>query len=247
MRVARWVWVGRCGLLGVVLVIGVGGFGPLSERAWGQQPLTDPRLSITVGGEFTSRNVDEKGTAGEFSGTANSGRVLVTLAFKPIPQVTLYGVGGGADLQIDEFDGYSANMGGIYGGGLTVSTDTLRGTSLFLDGRYLRFVTDDTTYPFGVPSQETITWNEYRARIGIRDRHFAVSPYGGIQVSFVRGEDHVDNYGGSPTTFDLEEQDTVGIFGGITIPLDPRGRTWFFTEFDLFDEYAISGGLTFAL
>ena len=79
------------------------------------------------------------------------------------------------------------------------------------------------------------------------DRHFPVSPYGGIQVSFVRGEDHVNNYGGSPTTFDLKEQDTVGLFGGVTMPIDPQGRIKFFAEFNLIDEYAIRGGLTFGL
>jgi len=247
MRDTRPEWTGRCWLLVGVLVLGIGGFGPLGQQAWAQQ--RESPLSLTVEGEFTSRNVEEHGPALPYnvSGTADSGRLLATLAFKPIPQVTLYGVGGGADLQIDEFDGYSANMDGIYGGGLTLSTDIMRGTMLFIDGRYLRSATEATSYPFNVPSQEKITLNEYRARIGIRDRHFAVSPYGGIQVSFVRGEDHVNNYGGSPASFDVEEQDTVGIFGGVTIPLDPRGRVRFFTEFDLFDEYAIKGGLILGL
>jgi len=235
----------RCGLLGGMLVMGIGGVGPLGERTWGQQ--AESPLSITVEGGFTSRDVEEQGQAGKFYGTADSGRLLATLAFKPISQVTLYAVGGGADLQINQFDGYSSNMDGIYGGGLTLSTNILPATKVYLDGRYLRSVTDSTTYPFGAPSQEKITWNEYRARIGIKDMHFAVSPYGGIQVSFVRGEDHVNNYGGSPASFDLEEQDTVGIFGGVSVPLDPRGRMRFFTEFDLFDEYAIKGGLIFGL
>jgi len=253
----RWSWALRWGLLGGALIVGLGGFGPVGERAWGQP--AEPPLTLTVEGGFTSRDIEESGNAGggpySASGTADSGRLLVTLAFKPIPQLTLYGVGGGASLQIDDFDGYSANLDGIYGGGLTLSANVLPGASVFLDGRYLRSVTDNTVVmqcganvlcPFG--TGEKITWNEYRARLGVKSRFF-VSTYGGIQVSFVRADDHINQFqnSGVPATLHIEEQDQVGVFGGVTMPLDPQGRIRFFTEFNLFDEYAIRGGLTFAL
>jgi len=260
MRVARWVWVGRCGLLGFVLLLGIGGIGPFGERAWGQFQPKEPHLSLTVDIGFSSRNIEESGQVpggGSFSasGTADSVPLLATLAYTPIPQLTLYAVGGGTSLQINDFDGYSSNLGGTYGGGLTLSYNVMPGAAMFLDGRYLRYVTDDTVVmqcgggvlcPSG--TGETITWNEYRARLGVKSRSF-VSTYGGIQVSFVRGDDHINHFQntGSPVTFSIKEQDEVGVFGGVSIPLDPLRRIRFFTEFNLFDEYAIRGGLTFAL
>jgi hypothetical protein len=236
----------RWGRLIGAMLLGVGGIGMGISPAWGQ-PAELP-LSVTVEGGFTSRDIDENGAAGQFSGTADSGRLLVTLAYRPVPQVTLYVVGGGASLQIDEF-GYAANLDGIYGGGLTLSADLLPGASLFVDGRYVRLVSEDTVLPLinVSPTQETITWNEYRGRIGIKGRHPVLSPYGGLQVSFVRGHDQLDNFGGSPAMFRLEERNAIGLFGGVTIPLDPQGRVILFAEFNIIDENAVRTGLTFAM
>jgi hypothetical protein len=244
-RVGRQSWM-RVGLLGGAFLTGVGCLCAFGGPAWAQP--AEPPLSVTVEGGYTSRDIKEHGSAGSFSGTADSGRLLVTLAYRPVPQLTLYAVGGGTSLKIDEF-GYASNLDGIYGGGMTLSTDVLPVASLFVDGRYLRFVSDDTVWPLinSSPTREKITWNEYRARIGIKGRYFLISPYGGLQVSLVRGHDQLNDFGGVPATFRLEERDAVGLFGGVTIPLDPQGRAKLFGEFNIIDENAIRGGLMFAL
>jgi hypothetical protein len=257
---AQRAWIGRCGLLGAVLVVGIGGVGPFDEWAWGQQqPPKELHVSLTVEGGFTSRDVGESGNVlgshYSTSGTADSGRLLVTLAYSPIPEVTVYAVGGGATLQIDEFDGYSSSLDGMYGGGLTLSYNVLPMTAAFVDGRYLRYVTDDTVVMQCGPgvlcpsaTGETITWNEYRLRFGLKSR-MPITTYGGLQVSWVRAEDHINYFQdtGVPATLTLTEKDNVGVFGGISIPLDPLRRIRFFTEFNLFDEYAIRGGLTYSM
>ena len=255
MRVARWVWVGRCGLLGFVLLLGIGGVGPFGERAWGQG--RESPLTLTIEGGYTSRDIKETGQplTPPPTGTADSGQILVTLAYTPVPYLTLYAVGGGASLQINDFDGYSANLGGAYGGGLTLSYNILPVASVFVDGRYLHFATDDSVVMYCAPgvlcpfsTGEKITWNEYRMRVGAKTRSF-ISTYGGIQVSFVRGEDHINQFQNTGTSymFQITEQDEVGVFGGVSIPLDPLRRIRFFTEFNLFDEYAIRGGLTYSM
>ena len=221
------------------------------------QPRDLP-VSVTVEAGFLSRDVVVQETISggmlvEDSTIADSGRLLVTLAVTPIEPLTLYLTGGGASLDLDEF-GYHANIDGIYGGGATVTlyesssrSPGLSGFSLFLDGRYLRFVTDDvvlvdTGGPL-VSTTEEIAWNEFRARLGVRGQAFYLQPYGGIELSWVRGDDRLSGFG----TFDLEEEDNVGLFGGVLWPLDPQGRLTFFAEFNIIDENAIRAGLTFAM
>jgi hypothetical protein len=238
----------KWGLLAGALLIGVG---PVGAQAWAQ--LAESPLSVTVGGGYTSRIIKESGS----TATADIGRLLVTLAYQPRPQVMLYVVGGGSSLRIDDFNGYAADMNGIYGGGITLSAAVLPRASLFLDGRYLRSVTDDTVVmscgpntPCPSSTDEKITWNEYRVRLGVKSRFLSLAPYGGLQVSLVRGDDHLNpsyliNPSG-PETLDIKEQQTVGLFGGVTMPLDPKGRVSVFAEFDVIDENAIWAGLTYA-
>jgi hypothetical protein len=246
-RVGRrpWGWVGS------VMLIGLGCVGGFVGPVWGQ--TGEPPLSITVEGGYTSREIKESGSVGQFSGTADSGRLLVMLAYRPVPHLTLYAVGGGASLKIEQF-GYSADLNGSYGGGMTLSANLRPGMSVFLDGRYLRFVTDDRVVmscgpntPCSSATDERITWNEYRVRLGAKSRVLFMAPYGGLQVSLVRGDDHLNQYTntGVPMTLNIKEKEAVGMFGGVTIPLDPKGRMSVFAEFDIIDENAIRGGLTF--
>ncbi|MEW6324078.1 MAG: hypothetical protein AB1515_01690 [Nitrospirota bacterium] len=234
--------------------------------AWAAGPA-EPALaqsspvSLSIEAGFLSRDiaVQEEGPAPgtliDESTEADSGRVLLTLAVTPVPPVTLYAIGGGATLDLDEF-GYHGRMDGIYGGGLTVtlydsspSAPRASGFRFFLDGRYLRFVTDDQVIALvgGVPTtvNEEIAWNEARARFGVEGRYFGAKPYGGLELSRVWGDDRF----GAPVgdTFDVEEEDPIGLFAGISLPLDAQGRIAFFAEFNIIDENAIRAGLTFSL
>lgn len=239
-------------LLAVVMAAGVLGVIGLAGEVRAQP--VDPPFSITIEGDFTSRDIDGLADLSLQShvGRADSNRVLVTLSYAPIPPVRLYAVVGGADLIIDDV-GYSAGMNGIYGGGLTLTiyhSPMMPGLEVFLDGRYLRSVTNDTVFIGGPTStREEITWNEYRTRIGAKAHYWGVEPYGGIQVSFVRATDHLDQWPttGSPISFGLRENDQVGLFGGLTVALDPRGRAALFAEFNIIDENAVRAGLRFSM
>ena len=239
---------GRKSICATLLVLcGLFGF---SQVAHAQS--TDGLFAVTFEVGFISRDIETGEISGGFpvTTTADSGRVLVILEFSPIPEVRLYVVGGGAGLDLNEF-GFSADLDGMYGGGLTLTLYDvpLPDVALFLDGRYLRFVTDDVVVagsPFFAPTNEEITWNEYRARIGVKARVTnTIEPYGGVEVSLIRGDDRL----GAPvsTVFDIEEADAIGVFVGVRAMLDPQGRFSVFAEVNVIDEHAVRAGMTFAL
>jgi len=225
------------------------------DQVWAQPPRLP--VTVTVEAGFVSRDVIVQELVGgvlvEDNTIADSGRLLVTVAVTPVAPLTLYLVGGGASLNLDEF-GYNGNLDGIYGGGLTVTlyesasrAPGLPGLSLFIDGRYLRFVTDDLVLVNAggppVSTTEEITWDETRMRFGAKGRYYGFQPYGGIELSWVRGNDRLEGFG----SFDLREEDSIGLFGGMLLPLDPRGRLFLFAEVNVIDEYALRGGFVFAL
>jgi hypothetical protein len=233
--------------------------GWLAEGWLGQAWAQPPRLPVTVTVEagFVSRDIIVQelisGVLVEDTTIADSSRLLVTVAVTPVAPLTLYLLGGGASLNLDEF-GYNGNLNGMYGGGLTVTVyesasraPGLPGLSLFIDARLLRFVTDDVVLVTAggppVSTTEEITWDESRVRFGAKGGYYGFQPYGGIELSWIRGKDRLEGFG----SFNIREEDNIGLFGGLLFPLDPEGRLGFFVEVNIIDEYALRGGVVFAL
>ncbi|MCI0529692.1 MAG: hypothetical protein L0Y56_19800 [Nitrospira sp.] len=209
----------------------------------------DHFFSLDLLTQIQNRDVVEKGQSLanlKEKGDADSTRLLVRGGFRPIPSIQLYGLIGGADLSIDEFDRFNASMSVAYGGGIYLipyQSPFPRQFALFVDAQYLQFTAKDRvlTDVLGLPTEqdEEIRWKEYVAKFGIASDHDIFHPYGGLRFSFVRGRDILSVSG----RLRIQEDDTVGVFGGADIFLDPTKRAAFNLEFSLFDVDSISAGL----
>ena len=223
-----------------------------------------PYVQIETG--IVSRDIVEEDASIQgftFGGTAESTRVLARVGFNFNDFVSMYALGGGADLSIDEFNGFDSSLSGAFGGGVRFDmrvSPYRGGLRLFVEGSMLHTSADDTVQAdFGctaangctaaaqgafVPrlAQETIEWNEYTVLLGAAARYRAYGPYGGVRLSWVDATDKVrapadENFS---TEFradaDLKEQDNFGIFLGTDFYLDRSGKTALNLEFSLFDQ-----------
>jgi hypothetical protein len=200
--------------------------------------------------ELQERDVVEKGEPLapdilKFKGDAVSTRLLVRSGLRLIQSIALYGLVGGADLRIDEFDEFDAKMNLAYGGGINLVLfqspfpESLR---FFLDAYHLRFTAKDHVLTNVGPQDEKIRWREYVAKVGVDTHYYQFRPYGGLRISIMRGKDNLSDSG----SLDLEEDDNVGVFGGIDIFLDPTEAVAFNLEASLFDVNSIRAGFRFA-
>jgi hypothetical protein len=226
----------------------------------------EPYVQLETG--VHSRNVVEEGPAISgftVGGTANSTRVLATAGVGFNDVLTVFALGGGSKLSIDEFDAFNSSFSGAYGGGarftffLSPSRDGLR---LFAEGSVLRTTAEDTvqgsffcnaangcTAP--LPAQgdylprlakETIEWNEYTILLGAGTRYGAYGPYGGVRLSWLNAKDRVRaapdaNFStGYQADADLKEKDNFGVFFGTDMFLDRAGKTALNFEVSLFDQ-----------
>jgi hypothetical protein len=235
-----------------------------------QARAVEPYFQVNVG--TYSRDIEEKSPALQsfkINGTADSTRVIAKAGVNLGDILNLYLQGGGADLNIDDFDDYHASMNGAYGGGLRINlyrAPYRDGLKLFVDGNYLRYTTDDQvqiqrdcTGISGCPAspnnfsptiaKETIQWNEYTFLMGGSVRYFDFGPYGGIRLSKVDGTDRVHSAPDSTftTSFqakaDVKQQDDFGIFFGTDVFLDRAGKTALNFEVSLFDVYSFQAGI----
>jgi hypothetical protein len=137
-----------------------------------------------------------------------------------------------------------------YGGGLRLNlyrSPFPAPVEIFADAQYLQFTAKDhlVTDVIGqgpTPQDEEIRWREYTAKIGIDSDQHSFRPYGGLRYSLLRAKDILSSSG----ELKLQEDDNVGIFGGIDIFLDPTKRAALNLEFSLFDVNAIGGGFRLA-
>lgn len=215
-------------------------------------------LSFNLLAEAQERDVVEKGgklIGLKIKGDADSTRLLVRAGLHPTPSIELYGLVGGADLGIDDFDRFDASIDVAYGGGLGLvlfQSSFPRALRLFLDGYYLHFTAKDRVETIIVdastgietltPQDEEIRWDEYVAKFGLETRHDLFRPYGGIRFSLVRGKDLLSVSGKTR----LEEDDNLGVFGGVDIFLDPTEAVALSLELSLFDVNSFRAGLKLA-
>lgn len=240
--------------------------------------LSDEEIPRLIGFTFgvetgvTSRDVLDKDVPEpgfNFQGDAVSTRLLARIGLKFFDRVEIYGKGGGADLSVSEFDDYDARLAPAYGGGLHV--DLYQGArpdriKIFLDGSFLYFVTKDIVQALFCldtidPGQncgdtefiprmvdEKIRWREGTILAGGSFRHDYFEPYGGVRLSFVRGDDKldfkVDNNFSNPDhrDIDLEEDDNFGIFFGTNIYLDRNEKSAISLEVSAIDQFAFTAG-----
>lgn len=194
----------------------------------------------------------------KFEGDAVSTRLLARLGLSPIPPIEIFGLAGGADLSIDEFDQYDSNMDFAFGGGVHLilyETPSPGASHLFIEYSYLQFEAEDRVQveksSVNTIQDDEIRWREHVVQIGGDSRLGSVRPYGGLRFSIVRGEETftVVNGGGlaDPTIgpSDIEEDDLFGVFGGIDFFLDPADRVAFNLEASLFDVNSFRAGLRF--
>jgi len=237
-----------CGLLLLCLI-------SFPARASAQQRFdgTPGHFTLDLNIKFLERDITEKADAVfpfETSASPTSARLLARIAVDLTPNLQIYGLIGGSDLQVDEFDGFSSDFGAAYGGGLriTVYPETFRApVKLFFDGSFLRFRAKDTVFIsstglLGNPVDETITWNEGVFKFGVAGRHDFFEPYGGVRFSIVRGRDQLVGTTGSDTLH-FDEDIPIGLFAGTDIYLDRFRQTAFYVEANIIDENSVAAGV----
>lgn len=231
-------------------------------------PATAAGPYVQVGAGVSWRDVVEEGkdlVDFKIRGNAVSTRVLATAGVNLGDYVDLYVQGGGADLSVDEFNNYNADLSGAYGGGARITLyrsgtpDDLR---LYVEGNALRFNTDDriqgevlctagngcaadTGEPVSRIVTEKVDWTEYVARFGASGRGPGTRLYGGVRLSMVDGKDRIHgtpdaNFSqGFTSRLDLKQDDIFGLFFGLDMYLDRSEKTAVIFEASIFDEDAI--------
>lgn len=215
-------------------------------------------IETTVGGY--SRDIEERitdpapgGATVTAEGTADTTRLLARFGIRPIPILELYGLVGGADLTIDEFD-FSGDFDVAYGGGARLTfyqSPIYPGLKFYIEGNALQFESGDIhlvqlhrsdgTLLFYDFQNEKIRWTEYTGMVGIRGRYFLTEPYGGVRASWVSARDRIPGFG----DLHIRQQDAVGLFAGADIYLDRSRTVAINVEATAIDQNSIRGGLRF--
>lgn len=224
-------------------------------------------ISLAVETGITSRNVVEEHpafTGFTVSGDAVSTRLLAKIGLRFFDRVEIYGKGGGADLSVSEFNNYDSGPAPAYGGGIRLALyqgSRPEKIKIFMDGSFLYFVTEDTIQILDCPTatctgsdlvprmaDEKIRWREGTISAGGSFRHDYFEPYGGVRLSFIRGDDKLDVKADSnfPTPLDikvdLNEDNNFGIFFGTNIYLERNERSALSLEISAIDQFAFTAG-----
>jgi hypothetical protein len=222
-----------------------------------------PPVSIGVELGVVSRDIEEEGGLGGLSfgtaeGIADSVRLTARLSLGLAPGVAIFGEVGGADLAVDEFEGYRSDMHLSYGGGLRLSSVTSGYPGqpvVYADFRVSRLATNDqllldwcddlacataTTRP----SKEDLEWTEYAVGLGIRGALQGLRPFGGLQFSKLDGTDTARTLDGTQreARAEVREANPVGFFLGADIPLDRSGQSEITIKLSGIDENAFRVG-----
>ncbi len=201
-------------------------------------------IETTIGGY--SRDVEEPvpsaGTT--YESRADTTRLLARFGVRPVPILEIYGLAGGADLSLPDFDDFRGDFVGAYGGGARLTfyqSPIYPGLKFYIDGNVLQFESRDTHLVDTIVQEEKIRWTEYTGMVGIRGRYFLTEPYGGIRASWVSARDRIPSVG----DLHIRQQDSVGLFAGIDIYLDRSRTVALNIEGTAIDQNSIRGGLRF--
>jgi len=191
--------------------------------------------------------VEETGPGVNFKGDAESTRVLVRIATKPVRPLEVYLQGGMANLIIDEFNDYRGDYEFAYGGGLALTVYEYPGPERFkiltrIDTLHFETTDNILTKISNIDTfvKETIRWREYTLEgIGLwRSQYW--EPYIGARFSWLDSKDIIhDPRVGS---LSLEEDGNFGFVLGANLYLDPRENFAVNLEATLIDQNAIKVG-----
>ena len=195
--------------------------------------------------QVVSRRVVEETSPGvDFKGDAVSTRVMARVRVKPVKPLELYLQGGGANLKIDDFDGYRGDFGFAYGGGLNLTIYEEPGYNRFrlaLSGDALAFTTDDRVQTNIGLVKEEIQWVEYAAGVTGTWRVQNWDPYIGVRFSWLNSTDNIEDP--SVGKLNLRENSNIGIVAGTDIYLDKREKIALNLEASLIDQASFEIGL----
>ena len=191
---------------------------------------------------------------------AVSTQVMTRVGLRAIPRLEVFGMVGGVDLGIEDFGDFDSHFDVAYGGGirfLLYESPYPQGSGIFLEYQYLQFsATDRVEIDKGTPpvvtiQDQKIDWEEHLVKIGGETRYRSFRTYGGFRVSFVRGGSFFSLVGLPDPTKEIgpaviEEDDTIGVFAGMDIFLDPSEALALNLELSLFDVNAFRMGLVYA-
>ncbi len=232
------------------------------NRLAGGVVMAAPPVSFGVEIGSVSRDIQEEGgvALGTVSGVADSTRLTARVTLGLAPGLAIFGEAGGADLSVDEFNGYRSDMHVLYGGGVQFSAPEWRSryrgaAAFFSDFEVLRLATSDrvvtsvcvsgcqTTAPTLVNDvvDEYFDWTEYALRLGIKGRYQGFRPFGGIRVSRLDGTDAIRSVSSGllDERANVREQDSVGFFLGTDVLLDRDERTLITLQLSGVDENAL--------
>lgn len=226
-------------------------------------------LDLGIG--ITSRTLvaeDESLVDSRFRGEAFSTRITAALGWEIWELLVLYLQGGGADLNIDDFDDYHSSFSGSYGAGIRLylyRSFQTHPLDLFIEGKTLWFKTHDRVQTELCPPiadclnqpesflsrtvQEEIDWREYTVLLGASRGTMGSNLYGGLRLSWMLGENRVqaapDNNFPEPLNLkiNLSEEEHLGLFLGMDFPLDRMGMFLLNVELSIYDEDSIRAGL----
>lgn len=221
----------------------------------------DGRVHFEIGFQTLERDVTESPTQFKNlnfpadTATAQSLRLLGKLSVQVVDPLEIYVLAGGSNLQIDDFH-YHSDLSGAYGGGARLVLYQERDRrvmpyQIFADYRFLRYKTNDMVRFAPTDDngdlltdellRERIQWTEHLIKIGIMGRHQEFEPYGGVEISFIRGKDRIPSQIQSLTT-GIKQSNTLGVFAGTLYYLSPSEKAALFIEASLFDQYSLAGG-----
>ncbi len=198
--------------------------------------------------QSASRTVVEEIRPGvNFEGDAESTRVMVKLATRPLRPVEFYLQAGMANLIIDQFNNYRGDYEFAMGGGASLTLYEHPGPEKFKVITRVDFLTFKTTDNVLIEIQsqdtfvrETIRWREYALDgIGVwRSRNW--EPFIGARFSWIDAHDTIDHPGIGRLS--LKEDVNLGMVLGTNIYFDPRENFAFNAEASLIDQFSLKIG-----
>jgi len=214
---------------------------PSSSKAAYSYSLEGPYISFDVGAysrrieENCSQCVDAFGNPLlKVYGNGDSTRLLAKFGLRA-GLLDAYLTLGGANLSIDDFNGFQGGMTPAFGGGIKLlmyQSPDYGHFTLSLNPDVIYFKTSDTIQFYSqslgwVTENHDVSWTETTVKIGGYSRYDGFAPYGGISLSFVNGEETGDVFGSA----DIKERDNLGFYLGANFYFDPSGRASLFGEF----------------
>jgi hypothetical protein len=189
-------------------------------------------------------------------GDAESTRIMVRIATKPLHPLELYLQAGMANLVIDDFDQYRGDYSFAYGGGVSLILYKYPGPKKFqivTRADTLHFTSEDSAVLICVSPcssdsdfsivKEKIQWREYTLEgVGIwRSQYW--EPYLGVRFSLLDSTDNLNGPLLGRRSISLEEDSNLGLVVGTNIYFDPRENFAFNAEATLIDQSSLKIGI----